>query len=326
MRTNLKTFKLKVQTFLVILKVATFAFCCQPTLLSLPHLGQDWCCCWNYHSTSLILKIAWNNIRNNLQTSVEQIFARFPFSRQQPIGCECWGAGWTQRASWPASSWAGARTRRTRRGTGRWTPTRSLQIPIFPSHVYFCLFYQQMLSQHLRRRPKPSEDEPKLWPPRYTTPCSSLEGRGLPSTSSALLRRRTSWRRTMRPLRRRTRRSWQCWGTRMRTKWLWKWEIEMVWLEGTRQAERRGQTQWCRCHRSPPPWCWGAGMGEGRPSGCWRGAGVPTSNQGKSSLLSQIKAGDLIVHCCTLSQCHLGSETGSSQTSKYQYRDHLVGY
>ena len=150
---------------LFILKVATFAFCCQPILLSLPHLGQDWCCCWNYHSTSLILKIAWNNIRNHLQTSVEQIFARFPFSRQQPIGCECWGAGWTQRASWPASSWAGARTRRTRRGTGRWTPTRSLQIPIFPSHVYFCLFYQQMLSQHLRRRPKPSEDEPKLCPP-----------------------------------------------------------------------------------------------------------------------------------------------------------------
>ena len=28
-----------------------------------------------------------------------------------------------------------------------------------------------------------------------------------------------------------------------------------------------------------------------------------------------------LVHCCTLSLCHLGSET-----SKYQHRDHLVGY
>ena len=27
-----------------------------------------------------------------------------------------------------------------------------------------------------------------------------------------------------------------------------------------------------------------------------------------------------LVHCCTLSLCHLGSET-----SKYQYKDHLVG-
>ena len=35
----------------------------------------------------------------------------------------------------------------------------------------------------------------------------------------------------------------------------------------------------------------------------------------------------ILVHCCTLSLCHLGSEIGwSSQKSKYQYRDHLVGY